>query len=214
MYLSLSSYSAIRRWGRWLNCIPALSFLAIVLAISFSCNESLPPYNTPTTLFKGTIYPRFVNSKGTHLWVLLTVQNTFDETLQGNAELVGELDIVLARDPSIHKTVSLDSRSLLYHFNALLGYPTYANVPSIDSHGVLTINSQDSVSFFYNWDFTSDDSLYLPTMFVMHEDPTSPGHLIASPETLILRGYVQMFTKIGLVTFQPVEYVLKYESPS
>ncbi len=214
MHRALSSYSSIRRWRRLLHCIPVLGSLVVVLALSLSCDESLPPYKVPTALFKGTIYPRFVNQQGagTRLWVVLTVQNTFDETLQGVASLVGELDIVLARDPSIHKTVALDSRSLLYHFNTLLGYPGNANVPNF-AGGVLTINSGDSVRFFYAWDFTSDDSVYLPTqVFNMHEDPLHPGYFIAEPETLILTGYVQMFTQIGLVTFQPVEYILNYET--
>ncbi|MCX6144979.1 MAG: hypothetical protein NTZ35_17380 [Ignavibacteriales bacterium] len=215
MHRALSSYSAIRRRVRWLNRLPALLCVALILALSLSCNESLPPYDIPSTLFTGVIRPRFVNSKGTHLWVLLTVQNTFDETLQDAASLVGNLEIVLARDPSIHKTVTLDSRSLLYHFNGLLGYPNYANVPSIDQRGILTINSKDSVCFFYDWTFVSDDSLYLPTqVFHMHEDPKYPGHFIADPETFILKGYVQVFTRTGLVIFEPVNYVLNYDSPS
>jgi hypothetical protein len=181
--------------------------------MSFSCNESLPPYDVPSGLFAGTIHPMFVQ-QGSHLWVILTIQNAFDETLQDVPSLKGNLEIVLARDPSIHKTVALDSRDLLYHYNALLGYPSNANVPNL-AGGVLTINARDSVRFFYNWTFTSDDSLYLPTqVFHMHEDPKYPGNFIADPEILILRGYIQVFTKTGLVIFEPVNYILNFYLPA
>jgi hypothetical protein len=213
MHRAVSLYSAIRCRVRRLSRIPALLSVALVLALSLSCNESLPPYDIPTTLFTGTIRPIFVQ-RGSHLWVILTVQNTFDETLQDVPSLKGSLEIVLARDPSIHKTVTLDSRNLLYHFNALLGYPSYANVPNL-AGGVLTINPRDSVCFFYDWTFTSDDSVYLPTkVFHMHEDPVYPGNFIADPEIFILRGYVQVFTKTGLVTFNPVNYVLNFYLPA
>jgi hypothetical protein len=212
MHRSLS-YSAIRCGVKRLRRILPLLSLAIVLVLSLSCDESLPPYDTPATLFRGTIRPMFVQ-QGSHLWVILTVQNTFDETLQDVPSLKGSLEIVLARDPSIHKTVTLDSKDLLYHFNGLLGYPNYANVPNLTG-GVLTINPKDSVRFFYDWTFTSDDGVYLPTkVFHMHEDPKYPGNFIADPETLILRGYVQVFTKTGLVIFEPVNYVLNFYLPA
>jgi len=199
----------VRASSRILLLLP----LAVVLALSLSCDESLPPYDIPSTLFRGTIRPMFLQL-GSHLWIILTVQNTFDETLQDAFSLTGKLEIVLARDPSIHKTVTLDSRNLLYHYNGLLGYPSYANVPSIVG-GVLTINSKDSVCFFYDWRFVSDDNVDLPTkVFHMHEDPKYPGNFIADPEIFILRGYVQVFTKTGLVIFEPVNYVLNFYLPA
>ena len=214
MRRALSTYSAIRHRVRRLNRVPALLSVALILALSLSCNESLPPYDIPATLFTGTIRATFNRSQGVHLWVILSVQNTFDETLQDVPSLTGRLEIVLARDPSIHKTVTLDSRNLLYHYNSLLGYPNYANVPNLTG-GVLTINSRDSVRFFFDWTFTSDDGLYLPTqVFHMHEDPVYPGNFIADPETFILRAYVQVFTKTGLVIFEPVNYVLNFYQPS
>ena len=214
MHRTISTYSAIRYRVRWLSRVPALLSVALVLALSLSCNESLPPYDIPATLFTGTIRPMFVRTQGTHLWVILKIENTFDETLQDVPSLTGRLEIILARDPSIHKTVTLDSRNLLYHYNALLGYPNYANIPNLTG-GILTINSRDSVRFFYDWTFTSDDSLYLPTkVFHMHEDPRYPGNFMADPETFILRAYVQVFTKTGLVIFEPVNYVLNFYQPS
>lgn len=214
MHRALSSYVAIRRQVGWLRRIPRLVSVALVLVLSLSCDESLPPYDVPSNLFRGTIRPTFIQL-GSHLWIILTVQNTFDETLQDVANLKGSLEIVLARDPSIHKTVTLDSRNLLYHFNERLGYPLYANVPAIDQRGILTINSKDSVRFFYDWTFMSDDSLYLPTqVFRMHEDTRYPGNFIAEPETFILKGYVQVFTRTGLVIFEPVQYVLNFYLPA
>ena len=211
---ALSSYSAIRCRVRWLSSVPVFLSVALVLALSLSCNESLPPYDVPSTLFTGTIRPMFVHTRGTHLWITLTVQNTFDETLQDVPSLRGNLEIILARDPSIHKTVTLDSKDLLYHYNALLGYPNYANVPNL-AGGVLTINSKDSVCFFYDWQFTSDDGVYLPDqVFHMHANPQFPADSIADPEIFILKGYMQVFTKTGLVVFEPVNYVLNFYLPA
>ena len=48
----------------------------------------------------------------------------------------------------------------------------------------------------------------------MHEDPRYPGNFMADPETFILRGYVQVFTRTGLVIFEPVNYVLDFYQPS
>jgi hypothetical protein len=214
MHWALSPYSTLLRWRRCLSQIPKVISIALLLGLNLSCDESLPPYEIPQTLFKGTIRPVFVTTRGVHLWIILTAQNTFDETLQDVPSLKGSFEIVLARDPSIRKTVTFDSKDLLYHYNGLLGYPNYANVPNL-AGGVLTINSKDSVRFFYDWMFMSDDSVYLPKqVFHLHEDTQYPGNFIADPEIFILKGYVQMFTRTGLVIFEPINYVLNFYLPA
>ena len=198
---------------RWIGRRYSPLLLSVSLALLLSCDESLPPYSVPGVLFKGSIYPEFVKAKsGSALWVFMSVQNTFDETLQDTVQLTGTLEIILARDPTIRKTVTLNQGSLLYHFNTILGFPTYANYPSINSHNILTVNSKDSVSFFYSWNFVDDNNVNLPAgVFVMHRDTANTVHIYASPETFIVQGSVQVFKKVGLVILQPVSYVVNYE---
>ena len=132
--------------------------------------------------------------------------------LQDTAKLTGSFEIVLARDPTVRKTVTLDHNSLLFHYNLMAGYPTYANFPNIDARGILTVNTRDSVSFFYPWDFIADDTTNLAeSVFEFAPDPQFPTHLISKPEKFILSGYVQVFTRVGLVIIDPVSCVVIYD---
>jgi hypothetical protein len=186
--------------------IPLFASLLLVLLLNLSCDESLPSYSIPATIFESSISPLFVKTRdGPRLWVYLTVKNTFDETLQDTASLVGSLEIILARDQSIRKTVAFN-RNYIYR-----NYP-YPSTPSIDQNNILTFNSGDSLTFLYQWNFMSDNNIFLPQqVFTLTKDPNDPTHLTAAPETFIVRGSVQIFSRIGQVIFEPIDYILYYE---
>jgi hypothetical protein len=197
----------------FLSEILLFALLTLLLSLKLTCNESLPPYSAPGSVFKGSIYPRPVTLKGEpQLRVLMTAQNIFDETLQDTAKLTGSLEIILASDQSLRKTVTLDTTNLLYHYNMILGYPTFSNIPSLNEHGVLTIDPKDSVSFCYLWNFVTDDNTNLLSLFHLTPDPRDPFHMLGARTTFIVRGSIQIFTGFGLVAFQPINYILSYGS--
>jgi hypothetical protein len=187
------------RPARWTNRKGALYVLCLVAICLIACNETLPPYAEPQTPFSGVIYVRY-QSRIQTLTITLTVKSTFDETLQDTAKLAGALQIVLADAPQYSKTVSIDRKNFI----------TYG---SLDPQtGLLTVNSGDSLSFVYNWDFVTDNGAVLPTdVFVKQPDPQFPGRTISPPETFIVSGVVQVFTRFGQVTFFPIRFVMNYD---
>ncbi len=172
---------------------------ALALFVS-SCDESLPLYTEPPTPFKGTIDPEYRwGGLGSQLWIHINVRNTFDETLQDRERLTGTLEIILARDPQYHKTVTLNGDFIV-------------NSPGVTrQNGQVTVNQGDTLKLVYKWDFFDDDGTYLPQkVFHVHGEPGFPDILVADPETFVLKGSFQVFDKMGQLTFLPVEYVLTY----
>ena len=191
------SYTQAKLHGRR---IVQFGFVLLLPFFFTSCDEPLPPHEDPKSLFQGELNPeyRYIAS-GSQLWINIFAINTFDETLQAPARLEGTVEIVLERAPEYRKTIALD-RTLLVN-------------PSILSQwtGQVTVNAGDTVQFRYRWNFVDDNGIYLPSkVFKKIHDPDFPDIFYADPEKFIIKGSLQVFDKIGQVTFQTVNYVVNY----
>ncbi len=165
----------------------------------FSCDESLPPHNEPGTLFNGAISARYV-SKNQTLLINLTVKNIFDETLQDTANLTGSIQIVMSGAPEFHRAITIDRSRLTSR--------TQINPGS----NVLTVNSGDSLTFSYQWDFTTDDNVRLPSdVFVKVPDTQFAGRFVSLPVSFLLSASIQVFTRTSLVTLFPATFVFVYD---
>lgn len=163
-----------------------------------SCDEVLPPHTEPQALFRSAIYCHYP-SKYQTLALTVTVTNTFDETLQDTARLAGTLEIVMADAPEYRKTITIDRRM----------FPAYGLYDP--QTGIMTVNSGDSLSFVYFWDFFTDNGTYLRDVFARQPDPKYPGRIVSPPVTFIVSGFIQVFTRFGQVTFSPVRFVMIYD---
>jgi hypothetical protein len=179
-----------------------MMFFFCILVLN-SCDESLPPHVQPAILFRGVLRPQTVPTHGySALYVWMTVTNIFDETLQAPAAVQGNMVITLERDPSIHKTVTVDKTLLLI-------------TDDLRPQGQVTLNPGDSLAFVFKWtDFIDDNgNSLLTTVFHDLPDPFDPTKRIPVPETFIVRGSLQVFSTFGSVSFQPVELVFQYYFP-
>jgi len=174
----------------------ALALLMLVLA----CDESLPPRNDPSILFKG-----YLSTKYSLLWnenvlrVVVSLVNIYDETVQAKASITGTVEVALIRNTAYRKTI---------HFNAShLITPKFYN--SITQE--LTINPGDTVRFVYVWNFTDDNNVNLTEdVFHYYLDPNCIFRHLAYNEQFLLTGSFQIIEKIGKVQLEPALLSLCY----
>jgi hypothetical protein len=173
-----------------------ISILCIIVLTGIGCDESLPVYEAPKTLFESTLLPEYHWTRaGGEFWVSLNVKNIFDETFQLPGQPKGTLEIILKREPHYRKTVTIDENNLI----TTGVYNSFAHT--------MTINSDQTLSLLYKWYFVDDSEVFLPySVFT----PKGGGQGNAMPEVFIIKGSIQIFDTIGQVLFQPIEYTLNY----
>jgi hypothetical protein len=170
--------------------------LAMALAVSMSCDESLPPYQNPSNVLEGKTRAQYVLSYFENsMHVSLIVRNVYEETFQAQAVLNGTLVITAKRRPRIQKTFHLTANNITYAAN----YDKATRV--------LTIDPQDSVVFSSSWDFIDDagEDLRL-TFFRYVADTSCYGRVIAPDETFVLQGSVKVYDRLPDVSGGPIEY--------
>jgi hypothetical protein len=187
------------------------SILAALLSVSlvflFACDESLPPRNDPTKLFRGTIdaqYSLLWNENA--LRVGVSIVNIYDETIQTTVTIAGTIDIVLVRDRQYRKTIRLSASNLV---------STKFYNPSTKE---LTLDPGDSIRFVYTWNFVDDNNVRLPEdVFHYYRDPICTARYIGYSETFALSGSLQIVEKLGSFTLIPNNlnlcYISVYISP-
>jgi hypothetical protein len=170
--------------------------LATALAVSMSCDESLPPYQNPSDVLQGKARAQYVLSFSENsMHVFLTVTNVYEETFQGQAPLSGTLVLTSKRNPKVQKTFHLNANNISY-------------AASYDkATAVLTIDPGDSVVFSSSWDFIDDagEDLRL-TFFTYVPDTSCGGRYIAPDETFVLQGSVKVYDELPDVSGGPIEY--------
>jgi hypothetical protein len=170
--------------------------LAAALAVSVSCDESLPQYQDPSTVLLGTVRAQYVISfTDNSLHGFFTVKNVYEETFQGQAPLSGTLVMTAKRNPKVQKTFHLTANNITYAAN-------YDRAT-----GVLTIDPGDSVVFSSTWNFIDDAGQDLRSTFFRYVADTScDGRSIAPDETFLLEGSVKVYDRLPDVPGGPTEY--------
>ncbi len=178
----------------------ALSWLAVT---SLSCNESLPPYETPNSLFVGSLQPTTVYSarSGPVVKIYFSVTSVFTQTLQSHGKLTGTLSIVLTNDTSYHKTFALDSSY-------------FVSAQSLDPRtGLVTIDPGSSLLFLAMWDLIDDYGRYIPgNAFPVTFNPACPTLQQADPQLFNIRCSFQVFDHIGQVVVQPIQFEFDFRA--
>ncbi len=186
-----------RRWrGRSVSPLVGLILLSL---ISLSCNESLPSYAPPATVFEGTLRGVTIQTKvSDYVGVYFTVKNIYHETLQSHGMLSGMLEITFPPVPSFHKTVLLDSSFFVN--------PQNLNMRT----GVVTVDPGDSLAFVFRWDLYDDNGVFLPDLVQLKADPNCPTIRRADPLTLVFNCSFQVFDTYGQVRTESAAYVFAY----
>jgi hypothetical protein len=175
--------------------------LAVVSLFLSTCKESLPAYQTPTLLFEGSFQPVYaLTPKENALHLLFWVRNTFDETLEGNGVFNGEVQLVLLRDPTVTKTLSLSGANIIR---------AKAYNPNT---GTLRIDPSDTVVFDVTWDLSqrpllNDNGQDMISRFLnLQPDPGCAFRHKSEPEDFAVQGSIQIFGSGSPVAGKQVIY--------
>jgi hypothetical protein len=179
-----------------------VALLSASLIFLFACDESLPPRNDPTKLFRGS-----VDAKYSLLWnenamrISVTIVNVFDETIQTTVSIAGTVVVTLARDKKYQKTIALNANNLM---NTKFYNPSTKE---------LTLDPGDSIRFAYTWNFVDDNNVRLPEdVFHFYRDPICSARYVAYSESFALTGSIQIIEKMGSFPLIPSVLNLCYIS--
>lgn len=171
------------------------------------CNESLPPYSTPQDYLKGSIQGGYViTDSDNSVKVYLDVTNRYDETLEGPAVLLGEVEISLLRNAALRKSFTITSANLLTTgtYNA--------------TTGDIRIDPGQTIRFGVSWNLIDDNGVDLrDSVFQYWVDPECPNggppsgsgaRCVAEEERFVIRGSVDIFGQTGHVVAGPEPFIL------
>ncbi|RPI05088.1 MAG: hypothetical protein EHM64_07760 [Ignavibacteriae bacterium] len=176
--------------------------IAAAMTLLFACDESLPPRNDPSDLFRGSINAKYsLLFTENALRLEVKIVNRYDETIQAPVSMSGVLHITLSRDSRYQKTIPLTAANLA---------STKAYNPSTKE---LTLNPGDSIKFVYTWNFIDDNNAFLPEeVFHYYLDTDCPGRFISFRESFVLTGSFQIIEKLGSIPLTPLVLNLCYIS--
>lgn len=180
------------------------SVTIVILSLSFGpCDESLPIHQAPDKIFEGFISPAYILTVQQNVMsVQLVVVNIFDETLQAQGILKGNVEIVSARDPSLRKTLEVGPGNIIH----ARGYDR--------NSGMLLIDPRDTIRVGVQWDFKTDDSgRDLRTQFFQYiADTVCSTRCLAYTEDFIITGELKIYDQRAPVRFGPSNYALCFVS--
>jgi hypothetical protein len=172
---------------------------------SLSCTEQLPLYQEPDVLLNAKVDGEYWLSDVDHsLRFYVRITNTFDETLEGKAQLTGSVVAFFARDTTIRKTFLLNSSNLLSG--------------NYSPDGTLRIDPGKSIVLKAVWQFSDNkviddggrDLAFRgegpATFFSFVTDNTCEWRRFARPEDLILQATVTVFSGKAPITAGPTVY--------
>jgi hypothetical protein len=181
----------------------------IVVSLLVSCDETLPPRNEPRQFLvtsaagvDGTLTYRegvFEGSGGT---ILMHVRNTYDEVLQEEERIRGDVEVWMRDMPekraTIHATkANLTNPGLVYAGMVTLGPDTTASLLKRWEHRA-TVGS-DSGHFF--WEFV-DSTLKVNSRGESYYE-SAPVHFVGNAR-------VQIFKNVQPVTIRHMEFTVVY----
>ena len=149
----------------------AVTKYALISLTLLCCDEELPPRGDPDNLITSKLVAQYngapnntsILSNGYDFYV--TIKNNYDETLQGYGLFGGGLEIIWEENPNYRKTVHFDK-------SMIMDTRRYKYDPV---ENIVTMDPGDELTFFYRWDFVTDDGDTLPWKhFTMTRDDQCP----------------------------------------
>lgn len=160
--------------------------LVILMACGMICNESLPPYRDPSEVFDVSIHGDYVlGLAGNRVNLFVDVVNSYDETLEAEAEISGQVQMALDRDPTFTWTATFGLSELM----------TTGNYNS--GTGVIRVNPGDTLRFRIVWTYMDDNGRDFRTnVFRYFQDMSCSDRCIAERESFSLKASVNIFPRI------------------
>jgi hypothetical protein len=160
--------------------------IASLMAFGMLCNESLPPYRDPSEVFDVSIHGEYVlGIAGNRVNLFVDVVNSYDETLEAEAEISGQIQMTLNRDPTFTWTATFGLAELM---------TTGKYNPTTR---VLRVNPGDTLRFRIVWTYMDDSGRdFRTTVFRYFKDMTCNDRCIAEMESFSLKASANIFSRI------------------
>jgi len=183
--------------------------LSGILALSsLSCDESLPPPETPPVPLRATLqvlsfgpYVTIRNGAptGTAGAFQLSVTNVYDEVLQDSATVEVALEVWLRDRPEIRAAVVADVSSLTTH-RVVLG-------------GITTLEPDSTAILLKQWTHRTQDGIPYWDYVATHPMMTAGGVPFCESDTLhfVVRGAVRLFKFEPSLIFPEQEFPIVYQ---
>ncbi len=191
-----------------------ISLLVISSVLFSSCEEFLPPREDPDNIFScyamayQDIHIQLRRNNFTFLYI---IKNTYDETVEDNALMTGEMEIEWVvpderrPDINIRRSVKLNSTNISH----AEGYDR--------TRGILTFDPGDSIVVLFQWNFKTDDSTYLFNYFQAVSDYQCKVYYQANGETgtgyrrvttrqkFRVKANIKLTSRISTIYFDDIE---------
>ena len=179
-----------------------------LLAVGLSCDESLPPRESPPTVLSSElsvidagkiVVIRNGLPAGTLGAVQIRVTNVYDDVLQDSSVLSGRVEIWMKQDPEVRAEFSLTQDDLVTY--RMLG------------GGRLTIGVDTTLILLRQWSHRTVSGVpfweYLPLFpgVTTHGEP----FCISNPTTYVVRCSLRLFKSYGQIQFPDLEVQLTYQ---
>ena len=170
------------------------------------CDESLPPRDDPQGILQATLSVDegvvVVTSDGriTHAGVItLTVRNKFNEVLQAESSLGGEIEVWMAEDPSVRAVVPIGKADLADQ--------------GIAAFDQTTLRPDSPAVFSKQWSHTTTNGTPLWTFVGLEPVVTLGGERFcqSGPVSLVARGSMKLFKNVAALNTNQVRFTLIYQ---
>lgn len=200
--------------GSWRNSDLRRALLpaaAAALLLTAGCDEALPPrdepqnvaslgvgFNTTRVLMSwnfDTGRKRVLNGTGSFK---VELTNLYDDVLQGDAALAGEVEIWLKEKPWARAVVRIGTVDL--------------KNPWVVRNGLVTLLPDSSARFEIPWDHLTDAGrpFYEFAQLTYYRDLNNQGYFEASPLTFGVRARLQVVENLAFIYGPELEIVLSY----
>jgi len=181
----------------------ASAFFCVVL---FACDESLPPRDDPQRYLQARlsviqgVVTIDLDGRITNAGVLtLTAKNTYNEVLQAETLLEGEVEVWLRDDPNQRAVVRLDRSDLMNSW--------------IVGGGLTTLRPDSPAVFVKQWSHMTTGGA--PLWGFVGLTPRVTAHGVpfceSGPVHLVAEGSVQLFKNVAPVKTAQIEFTLVYQ---
>jgi hypothetical protein len=176
--------------------------------LGLSCDESLPPRETPPTVLssalsvisnRATIYIRDGVPVGTLGAVQISVTNVYDDVLQDSCVLEGRVEIWMKDRPEVRAEFLLTEIDLVT--NSMLNRRT------------LTIGVDTTLIMLHQWAHRTVEGIPIWEYLDLSPGATMSGerYCISNPTAFIVRCSLRIFNSYGQIQIPDQEVILTYQ---
>ena len=181
---------------------------ALLLVMSLSCDESLPPRETPPEALRAdyeVLYfgPYVTINKGAPTGTAgafqISVANIYNDVLQDSATVEVSLDVWIKDQPAAHTIVTADAGNL--------------RTGQLAGHGLITLEPGTPAVLLKQWSHRTQDSIPFWDYVTTHRAMTTGGVPFCESDTvdIVSQGTVRLFKYAPALTLQQKEFKVVYQ---